>query len=133
DRRLLELWRKGEVRQALTLALKQGDLVLGTASDGLVNQLVADYTEAIDRGEDAVIVAQRRADVRRLNELARQALQRAGVVGTTTLELAGGGVAVGDHVILRLNSQRLGVENGTRGRVVAADRTRGELSLTLRD
>ncbi len=45
----------------------------------------------------------------------------------------GGEFAVGDRVVLKLNDRRLEVENGNRGRIIAADAASGALGVELSD
>jgi hypothetical protein len=49
------------------------------------------------------------------------------------LVLPGGAVAVGDHVITKRNDRRLGVRNGSRGTVRAADPDNGSVDVALDD
>jgi conjugative relaxase-like TrwC/TraI family protein len=133
DRRLLELWRSGEIRSALTIATDAGDLVLAASPEEAVSGLVADYTAAVERGEDAIMLAPRRAEVRHLNELARQSLLLEGRITGPGLSAAGRDFAVGDRIVLRLNAPDLRVENGTRGTVTAVDTDAEALTIALAD
>ncbi|MCA1700661.1 MAG: hypothetical protein LC790_17870, partial [Actinobacteria bacterium] len=56
-----------------------------------------------------------------------------GQLGSARIRLAGGEFAVGDRVVLKLNDRRLEVENGNRGRVIAADAAAGVLDVELAD
>ncbi|MEA2233456.1 MAG: hypothetical protein QOD83_3272, partial [Solirubrobacteraceae bacterium] len=132
-REMLDLWREAKVRDALTIASEHGELVVAANAEHLQARMVGDYCAAIETGEDAVMITQRRADARSLNARARVWLDATGQLGATRIELSGGEFAVGDRVVLKLNDRRLEVENGNRGRVVAADAGAGVLGVELSD
>jgi hypothetical protein len=67
------------------------------------------------------MIALRRADVRALNALAREAMVAAGRVGGPELLCGGEPFAAGDVVVVRQNDARLGVANGDHGVVQAVD------------
>lgn len=121
SREMLDLWRQARVRDALTIASEHGELVMASNAEELHARMVTDYCAAITTGDDAVMITQRRADARDLNARARAWLDATGQLGEDHVELAGGRFAVGDRVVLKLNDRSLGVENGSRGRVVAID------------
>jgi conjugative relaxase-like TrwC/TraI family protein len=133
DRRLLELWRAGHVRDALVLASEQGDLVLAPTFGQVEERLVVEYCAALTRGDDAVMIGHRRADVRRLNETARRTLKQSGAIEREEFTVGERSFARGDRVLLRRNCRRLGVENGTRGRVAALDAETGKLEIVTSD
>jgi conjugative relaxase-like TrwC/TraI family protein len=81
--------------------------------------------------ENAVMLAQRRDDVKDLNTRAREHMRAAGRLGDKELRLPGGAFAVGDHVLLKRNDLRLGVVNGDRGCVTAVDTENRRLTLDL--
>jgi hypothetical protein len=76
----------------------------------------------------ALILAHDRHEVATLNRMAREALDRAGLLGPSRLVVSGREWAAGDRLVCRRNDYRLGVRNGTRATVVAVDRA----SRTLR-
>lgn len=128
---MLDLWRQGRVRDALTIASEHGELVMAGNAHELQERMIADYCAAIESGEDAVMITQRRADARNLNDRARARLDATGRLGAARIELAGGQFAVGDRVVLKLNDRRLGVENGNRRSVVAIDLGANSASVEL--
>jgi hypothetical protein len=67
------------------------------------------------------MLAHRRADVAALSTLAREHLKTFGALRGPELELPGGAFAAGDHVVIKRNQPRLGISNGDRGRIIAAD------------
>lgn len=74
------------------------------------------------------MIALRRADVRELNEQARQRMRDAGHLGPD-VELRGGTFAQGDYVVLKRNDRRLGVTNGELA-VVQAVTSTGTMTVT---
>lgn len=133
DRRLLDLWRSGQLRDALTIAVQGGDLILDGTPEQAHRRLVSDYCDALGHGEDAIMLAPRRAEVRLLNVLARQRLVDAGNVEGSALDIGGQPFARGDRVVLRRNDRRLDVQNGTRAAVVGADPAVNTLTIELQD
>ena len=117
ERRLLDLWRAGDLDEALTIATESGDLVLDLAPEQALERMVGDYCDSIVAGDDAVMLAPRRAEVRHLNTLAREAMRVRGEVAAEALTVDGHPFSVGDRVVLRRNDRSLRVENGTRARV----------------
>ena len=70
-----------------------------------------------------LILAHDRHDVALLNQMARGALEDAGLLGPSRLIAGGREWASGDRLVCRRNDYRLGVRNGTRGTVVKIDST----------
>jgi ATP-dependent exoDNAse (exonuclease V) alpha subunit len=130
-REMLDLWRQARVRDALTIAAQHSELVMTANADQLHGRIVADYCEAIEAGDDAVMITQRRADARELNARTRVWLDANGRLGGKRIELAGGQFTVGDRVVLKLNDRRLQVENGNRGTIVKVDARAGTLDVEL--
>ena len=133
DRRMLELWRDGRLTEALTIAVDSGDLVLAASPEAAHGELVRDYVAAVLGGEDAIMLAPRRAEVRHLNALARAELMSAGRVLPDAIEIGGRTFAVGDHVLLRRNDLGLDVQNGQRGVIAGVDAATGALTLLVAD
>jgi hypothetical protein len=130
-RAMLDLWRQARIRDAMTIANEHGELVMAATADQLQEQMVDDYCSAIEAGEDAVMITQRRADARDVNARTRAWLDARGRLGAERIDLAGGQFAVGDRVVLKLNDRRLQVENGNRGSVVRVDACAGTLDVQL--
>ena len=133
ERKLLELWRAGELDEALTVATEAGELVLDLTPEQTFARMVTDYCGSLLAGEDAVMLAPRRAEVRHLNELARATLLEQGRLAGPSLTVDDQAFAVGDLVVLRRNDRRLDVQNGTRGRVVAVDAEATTMTIELGD
>ena len=133
ERRLLDLWRAGELDEALTIATEAGDLVIDLAPEQALARMVSDYCDSIVAGDDAVMLAPRRAEVRHLNTLAREAMKARGEVAAEALTVHGHPFSVGDRVVLRRNDRSLRVENGTRARVTAIDQQAMVMTIQLSD
>jgi len=131
DQRLLEHWRSGELRQALIVAGDQGDLLVAASPEDAYRNIVSDYCAAAVAREDAVMLAPRRAEVTRLNRLARSTLVEMGHIGTSAIEVRGAAFAPGDRIVCRRNDRRLRVENGTRGEVIAVDPVAQSMTIAL--
>lgn len=133
DRRLLDHWRSGQVGEALSIAVDAGDLVLTESPEDAHGQIVGDYCTSLAQGEDAVMLAPRRADVAHLNRIARAARGDRDELTGPEIAIGGARFAAGDLVVLRLNDQRLGVQNGTRARVISVDDEAQSMTVALPD
>jgi conjugative relaxase-like TrwC/TraI family protein len=133
DRRLLDLWRAGELDEALTVATEAGELVLDLTPEETFARMVTDYCDSLDAGDDAVMLAPRRAEVRHLNDLAREILAQRGHLAGESMTVSDQAFAAGDLVVLRRNDTRLDVQNGTRGRVVEVDADSAVMTIALAD
>ncbi len=131
ERDALALLRDGRGDEALVRYREHGRVRLGEG-DAVREQLVADWWST---GEtpSAVMVAYRRDDVADLNRRARERMVAAGAVAGPELVVGERPFAAGDRVLLRRNDRRLGVANGDRAVVVAADVDRRRLVVRVRD
>jgi conjugative relaxase-like TrwC/TraI family protein len=126
--RLLEL-RRGDVAAALRSYDECGLVVRASSGDAVRRRLVEDwllpYLSA--PGESAaaqvVMLGLTNEDVGELNSRAQQRLLEQGRLTRTGVSIGGRDYYVGDHVVTRHNSRRIGVINGERWRVVAAGPT----------
>jgi ATP-dependent exoDNAse (exonuclease V) alpha subunit len=75
------------------------------------------------------MLAHRRSDVDDLNQAAHRIMLESARLGSEALTLADREFRMGDRVLCRQNDASLDVRNGTRGTVVAVDRS----TLTVRD
>ncbi len=73
------------------------------------------------RGDDAVMLAGRRADVAELNMCGHVRAEAAGYPTGSALDVGGAPIRAGDRVMMLRNDHKLGVRNGNRGTVVAVD------------
>jgi conjugative relaxase-like TrwC/TraI family protein len=135
DREALADLRQGKVQAWSDAYRDRGRLVARPTADELRETLVADWWESarVPDGEDAVMIAHRRADVAELNALARSRMHRDGRLGVDEFDAGGRSFAVGDRVIARRNDRRADVVNGTRAEVVAVDVASRSISLRLGD
>jgi hypothetical protein len=83
--------------------------------------MIRDWHEAFERGEDAVMVAKQNAEVRKLNEIAREVRSQAGQLGRQEIEVGEVSFAAGDLVITRVNDREAGIFNRERWRVAEVD------------
>ncbi len=131
EREALEAIREGEPGEALAAYQERGAVVIEETGDQLRELMVADWLKAREAGEEVRMIARRRQEVAELNRRARAALKERGQVLGPELDLDGASFGVGDEVITRQNDRRLGVLNGTSGKVVAIDWGRGQLTIRI--
>jgi AAA domain len=135
ERRALAALRDGASRDYLARAGEHGRLTVARIRIEAKARLVADWWEAARTDlTGSAMIAYRRADVAELNSVARTLLDRDGRLGRERLDLDNGTeLAVGDRVLCTRNDRRLDVANGSRGTVVAIDRSRRSVVLQLDD
>jgi conjugative relaxase-like TrwC/TraI family protein len=125
ERRALEAIRDGLGRDYLAFAEGKGRLVSSETQRAAKTRLLADWWAA---GRDDlagnVMIAHRRRDVTELNTLARALMDTHGRLGRERIVIAGTEFAAGDRIVCLLNSDALGVKNGTRATVEAVDPSR---------
>jgi conjugative relaxase-like TrwC/TraI family protein len=130
-RRMLTLMRDGDVRDGVELASEHGAIVTAPTAEAAQAQLVRDWWQAREAGQDAMMVAHRRSHVRDLNAAARALMNDAGRLGAERLKLPGGEFAVGDHIILKRGSRSLNVDNGDAGVIEHIDVDHVRLTVRL--
>ena len=128
ERAALDQLRDGEPAVALAEYGRRGRLIVEAARPTTLDRLVADWSAAAG---DAVMIARRRVDVAELNARARARLQAARMLGPE-VDTPAGAFAVGDHVVVKRNDRRLGVNNGERARVVDVESERGAIVVQSR-
>jgi conjugative relaxase-like TrwC/TraI family protein len=121
DRDAAKRIREGEGREALGLYRSSERVTVAPNAEERREAMVRDWHEAFERGEDAVMVAKRNADVRKLNELAREVRRQDGQLGAQEIEVGEAGFAAGDQVITRVNDPCAEVFNRERWQVVEVD------------
>lgn len=118
ERYALDDLRAGNITEAVAAYDGQGRIVISDNADALRQQLVDDWATAHLAGDDAVMIASHRADVRDLNDRARDLLDAAGHLGDRRLVVDGREFAVGDHVLATgRNHYDLDILNGDLGTV----------------
>ena len=130
ERRALDQLRDGQPEQALAEYLRHDRVTVERNTEAARARLVEDWLGAGDPAT-AVMIAPRRADVIDLNARARQRLQLAGGLGPE-LDTPAGPYAVGDHVVVKRNDRRRGINNGDRARVTDVDPAHGAIEINLR-
>jgi conjugative relaxase-like TrwC/TraI family protein len=137
EQQALELVRRFEVEQAVSLYREHDRVVLAETKDELTRGLLEDWRLAFQQGQDVVILAHRREDVGQFNLACQQVRANAGELDPdpeARLQVADRNIAVGDRVVCGKNAlKRLGVANGTRGTVVAIDREERSLTIQVGD
>jgi hypothetical protein len=121
EREGAKLIREGEGREAISIY--QGAERVTVSDDPMARReaMVADWWQSFERGEDALMIAKRNAEVAELNALARERMKAAGRLRGEEIEVAGAHFAAGDQVITRINDQRQNIYNRERWRVERAD------------
>jgi conjugative relaxase-like TrwC/TraI family protein len=121
ERESAKLIREGEGREAISIY--QGAERVTVSDDPLARReaMVADWWRSYERGDDALMIAKRNAEVAELNALAREQMKAAGRLRGEEIEVAGARFAAGDQVITRINDQRQNIYNRERWRVEGVD------------
>jgi hypothetical protein len=120
ERQALDQLRNGGIGDAVIAYDGQGRIIVGDNADALRQELVEDWIGSHLAGEDAVMIASHRADVRDLNGRARAYLDAAGQLGTRRVDIGGREFAVGDRVLAtRANHYDLDILNGDLGTITA--------------
>jgi ATP-dependent exoDNAse (exonuclease V) alpha subunit len=137
ERDTLDLVRDGKVEAAVAAYREHGRVASFETKEELSRRLVADWWATYQTsppGEDAVILAHRRARADQFNLACQQLRDQAGELGPERLVVGDRTLAIGDRVVCGANAiTRLGVANGTRGTVVAVDPARRTLTMELAD
>ena len=128
DRDALDALRNGDVERWARAYRAHGKLTVAENARDARAALVNDWSRA--PGE-AIMIAARRADVRDLNDGARELLKVEGRLGGDELEAGGRAFTEGDEVIGLRNDRKLGILNGQRGTVRQVDRVRHTLTIVL--
>ena len=119
ERRALAELRAGNAATALQRLDAHGRITRTTSIDDARQRMVQDWLAARSRGQDALMLAARRVDVEKLNNLAPCQLLAAGTIEAPRITIGGRAFAVGDQVMTLSNRPHLGLVNGARGTVTA--------------
>jgi conjugative relaxase-like TrwC/TraI family protein len=134
EQQAIDLVREQRVEEAIAAYREHDRIRVYETREELGVGLVNDWFQAHRAGEQVVILAHRRAEVDRLNTACQHLRAQHGELGPERLQVADRWFAVGDRVVLGANAiSRLGVANGTTGRVVALDPARRTLTLTTEE
>ena len=129
DREGAKLIREGEGRRALALYESSERVVIAPDAQARREAMVADWSESFSRGEDAVMVAKRNAEVADLNEHARAAMKQAGRLGAQEIAVGEARFAAGDLVITRVNDHRQAIYNRERWEVAEVNEAKRSVVL----
>jgi AAA domain len=141
EREALRQLRDGDPSAALAAYHTHGRITIGDTAEDTKALLVADWWASRAAGEDAIMLARRRAQVAELNVHGRLRAELAGRLSGAVLEVDGVPFQAGDTVMTLRNYRRIRVRNGNRGLVVAVDPdthtmrvrlTRGDIDLPAR-
>jgi conjugative relaxase-like TrwC/TraI family protein len=129
EREAAKMVREGEGREAVSVY--QGAERVTVSDDPLARReaMVADWWQSFERGEDALMIAKRNAEVAELNALARERMAAAGRLGAEEVRVGEASFAVGDQVITRINDQRQNIYNRERWHVAEVDAESGSAVL----
>lgn len=133
--------RDGNTTHALHAYLRHDRITVGYDSHHTKTLLLGDWWASTVRGDDAVMLAGRRADVAELNACGHARAEAAGYLDGPVVEVGGVPMQAGDKVMMLRNDTRIGIRNGNRGVILVVDpneRTmrvrlpRGEVDLSTR-
>ncbi len=113
--------RDGNTIAALHAYLDHDRITVGYDAAHTKALLVADWWAAFVAGDDAVMLAGRRAETAELNMCGHVRADAAGMLTGPTLHVAGVPIQAGDKVMMLRNDRRLQVSNGNRGHVGSVD------------
>jgi ATP-dependent exoDNAse (exonuclease V) alpha subunit len=127
--------RDGDVDAGLDWYIASGRVAsfddAATARVAMIETWWADIRDTAGR---RLLMAERRVDVERLNQLARQRRADAGELDLDhVVNLGGRDFAVGDAVIFERNHRLMGVANAQRGTITALDRAAGRVTVDVGD
>ncbi len=121
DREAAKRIREGEGREALRLYRSSERVTIAPDAEVRREAMVRDWHESYDRGEDAVMIAKRNAEVEKLNAMAREVRKQTGKLGAEEIEVGEARFAAGDQVITRVNDRQADIYNRERWRIAEVD------------
>jgi len=129
EREAAKMVREGEGRAAVEVY--HGAERVTVSDDPLARReaMVADWWQSFERGEDALMIAKRNAEVAELNALARERMKAADCLGAEEITVGEARFAAGDQVITRINDQRHNIYNRERWVVAEVDSQAGTVEL----
>lgn len=112
---------EGKADPALKALVAKGMVSIYQTKGEAVSALVRKWRDDGYAPADTLILAGTRRDVANLNFLAHEAMIESGKLSGTPIEIGGEDFLVGDRVRFTKTSGPRGIENGTRGTIVATD------------
>jgi conjugative relaxase-like TrwC/TraI family protein len=137
EREALELVRSGLVEEAVAAYQAHDRVVAADSKPAATLALLQDWWTAWQQAErdpaqEVVVLAARRTEVDRLNNVCQELLAARGRLGPERLQVEDRQLAVGDPVVCGHNAiAELGVANGSRGTITALDPHARTLTLRL--
>ena len=129
DREAVKRIREGQGAEALSLYRSEERVTVAPDAEARREAMVTDWLASYRQGDDALMVAQRNAEVERLNAAAREALRAEGMLGERGIEVREARFAAGDQVITRVNDHANHIYNRERWQVAEVDPERGSILL----
>ena len=114
---------RGRTADAINSYRAHGKVLGSQTKAEAIKSLISDWNRDYDPAKTSLIVAHLRRDVRMLNEQARAALIKRGIVAEGfrfQTEQGARNFAAGDQIVFLRNENSLGVKNGMIGRVIEA-------------
>jgi conjugative relaxase-like TrwC/TraI family protein len=129
DREGAKRIREGEGREALDVYRSSERVIVAADPEARRQAMVDDWWQSFGRGEDALMVAKRNAEVGELNALARERMRSEGRLGQAEIEVGQARFAAGDQVITRINDHQAHIYNRERWRIESVDLESGAVVL----
>ncbi len=129
DREAAKRIREGAGREALGLYESGERVTVAPNAAACREAMVRDWHESYERGENAVMVAKRNADVAKLNAMAREVRMDAGKLGSQEIKVGDARFAAGDQVITRVNDPATAIYNRERWQIAEVDPEKGSAVL----
>ncbi|MDE1980749.1 MAG: relaxase domain-containing protein [Betaproteobacteria bacterium] len=121
DREMVKAFREGRAWDALENLEERGRLHIERNAVEAKSKAVLGFMADTEAGLFSVILAGTRADVRHLNDLAREEMKTARLVAEQDVRIStttgGKNFAQGEQIIFTRNDRQLGVKNGTMARI----------------
>ncbi len=122
-----EAFAGGDAQTGLAAYRERGHVRFEASREEAKAAIARDWMAGRKDGQDAIVLAHTRADVRDLNEAIRRARAEKGELSGAAAFQTGQGrreFAAGDRIVFLKNDRELGVKNGTLGTVEAAEADR---------
>ena len=115
DRAMVNALAAGQAAEALEALRKSGGLHAETDKAAAMKAMVLRWAAERDplKPGESLMLAGTRAEVRQLNELARQEMRKSGFLWGIDFKVNEQKFACGDRILFTKNSKKLGVKNGT--------------------
>ena len=114
---------RGRIELAITSYDNHGKVIGANLKADAITSLIEDWDRSYDPAKSILILAHLRRDVRDLNERAREALIRRGMIETGQAFRTEDGIRkfdAGDQIVFLKNDSTLGVKNGMLAKVIEA-------------